>query len=466
VRAFAVAAVAFAVLATPALGQDRMWVGFHDDPTLRFGSNRQAELDQVRRNNATMVRTLVTWRSIAPTRPANATNSFDRAYRFDDLDEFVRNAQVRGLEVLMTIWGTPGWANGGKAAQFLPKNMNDFKNFCRALASRYSGRTPGYPFVRFYGIWNESNLGNFLSPQFDSKGKVVSPAAYAKLAAAGYSGLKAGNSKALVSIGETSSHGRDKPLAGTTDTTAPATFMKGVAKANKKLKFDAWAHHPYPFPVALPPTQKVRYPNVMLSTMPQFEKDLDTAFGRKNIPVWITEYGHETKPGEPAGITESQQASYLPKAISTAKKDPRVPMFIWFVFRDSPSSLWQSGIYRLTGRAKPAQPKWASAVKPLDMVNGKVTVKGGTKNPSVTVVLREFCANNAIGSVVGANVRTFLGSASVQNSQASAPLAVDCTITVRVTGLTVAKGKTYTVQIDANTAIGSVAHRTITVVGT
>jgi hypothetical protein len=241
--------------------------------------------------------------------------------------------------------------------------------------------------------------------------------------------------------------------------------MKGVAKANKKLKFDAWAHHPYPFPVALPPTQKVRYPNVMLSTMPQFEKDLDTAFGRKNIPVWITEYGHETKPGEPKGVTESQQASYLPKAISTAKADKRVPMFIWFVFRDSPSSLWQSGIYRTTGRPKPAQAKWASAAKPLDMVNGKVTVKGGTKNPTVTVYLREFCANNAIGAVVGANVRTFLGSTSVQNSQTSAPLAVDCTIPVRLTGLTVAKGKSYTAQIDANTAIGSAAHRTITLVG-
>jgi hypothetical protein len=465
-RALAVIAVVFAVLATPALGAERMWIGFHDDPVLRFTPSRQAELDLVKRNNATLVRTLVTWRSIAPQRPANATNPFDKAYRFDDLDEFVRNAQVRGLEVLMTIWGTPGWANGNKTAPFLPKNTNDFKNFCRALASRYSGRYAGYPFVRFYGIWNESNLGNFLSPQFDSKGKIVSPAAYAKLAAAGYSGLKAGNSKALVSIGETSSHGRDKRLQGTTDTVAPATFMKGVGKANKKLKFDAWAHHPYPFPVALPPSQKVRYPNVMLSTMPQFEKDLDTAFGRKNIPVWITEYGHETKPGEPAGITESKQASYVPQAISTAKKDKRVTMFVWFVFRDSPSSLWQSGIYRRTGAAKPAQPKWASAAKPLDMVNGKVSVKGGTKNPTVKVYLREFCANNPIGAVVGVNTRTSLGSTPVQNAQASAPLAIDCTISIRLTGLTVAKGKTYTAQIDANSVLGSAAHRTITVAGT
>jgi hypothetical protein len=443
-----------------------MWMGFHDDPTLRYGKSRQAELDVVKSNRATMVRTLVNWRAIAPRKPASATNPFDKAYRFDDLDEFVRNAQVRNLEVLMTIWGTPGWANGGKAAAYLPKNTADFKNFCRALASRYSGRYPGFPFVRFYGIWNESNLGNFLAPQFNSQGKIVSPANYAKLAAAGYSGLKAGNSKALVAVGETSSHGRDKKLRGNTDTVAPATFMKGVAKANKKLKFDAWAHHPYPFPVSLPPTQKVRYPNVMLSTMPQFEKDLDKAFGRKNIPVWITEYGDETKPGEPHGVTEAQQAKYLPQAISMAKKDARVPMFVWFVFRDSTGNPWQSGIYRRTGAAKPAQPKWASAAKPLDMVNGKYSFKGGTKNPLLTVYLREFCAINPIGAQVGANVQTFLAGKIVQTAQPSTPLAIDCTIPVRLTGLTVAKGKTYTVQIDANTSVGSAAHRTITVTGT
>ena len=366
----------------------------------------------------------------------------------------------------MTIWGTPSWANGGKATRFLPANMADFKNFCRALAARYSGRYAGYPFVRFFGIWNESNLGNFLAPQFNAKGTIVSPANYAKLAAAGYAGLKAGNGKALVAVGETSSHGRDKPKRGTTDTVAPATFMKGVAKANKKLKFDAWAHHPYPYPVSLAPTQKVRYPNVMLSTMPQFEKDLDQAFGRQNIPVWITEYGHETKPGEPQGVTEAQQAQYLPQAISIAKKDPRVAMFVWFTFRDSPGNPWQSGLYRPTGAAKPAQPKWASAVKPLSMVNGKASFKGGTKNPTLTVYLREFCAINPIGAQVGANVQTLLAGKIVQHSQPAAPLAIDCTIPVRLSGLTVAKGKTYTVQIDTNTAAGSIAHRTITVVGT
>ena len=71
-----------------------------------------------------------------------------------------------------------------------------------------------------------------------------------------------------------------------------------------------------------------------------------------------------------------------------------------------------------------------------------------------------------IGAMVGTNARTSLGGAVVQTSLANTPLAIDCTLPVRLAGLTVAKGKTYTAQIDVNTAAGSTARRTITVVGT
>ena len=369
--------VATATMASTAVANDRMWMGFHDDPVLRYEGDRQNELNLTAQpNGATMIRTLVEWQRIAPTRPAAASDSFDPAYKWDDLDELVRNAQTRGQEMLMTVWGTPGWANGNKKPQFLPSNLADFTAFTRALASRYSGQFAGFPYVGFYGIWNESNLGSFLQPQFNASGKIVSPANYARLAAAGIAGLRAGNPKALIAIGETSSNGRDKKRAGLTDTVAPATFAKGVATANKRLKFDAWAQHPYPFPVSSPPTQKTRYPNVTLTSLTQFGKDLDTWFGRKNLPIWITEYGHETKPGEPKGVSEAQQAAYVTQAIAIAKANPRVPMFIWFVFQDSQGSLWQSGLYRSNGAAKPAQARWAAAAKPLDARNKKIVGQG------------------------------------------------------------------------------------------
>ena len=161
-----------AVLAPVAASADRMWVGFHDDPMFRFDEDRASEIQSATAtNNASVLRTLVTWANVASKKPAKAANPFDPAYKLDDLDEFVRNAQVQNAEVLITIWGTPKWANGGKSPNFLPTSMSTFQNFTKALASRYSGRYPGYPFVRFFGIWNESNLGNFLSPQFNSKGR-------------------------------------------------------------------------------------------------------------------------------------------------------------------------------------------------------------------------------------------------------------------------------------------------------
>lgn len=458
--------VAAALLVPAATAADRMWVGFHDDPVLRFDDGRFEAFDRAAANNATIVRTLVDWSKLAPSRPARATDPFDPAYRFADLDEFVRNAQTRGMEVLITIWGTPAWANGNQKPQVLPRRVADFQDVARAIASRYSGRNAGYPFVRFFQIWNESNLATFLVPQFDARGNIVSPRNYARIAAAGYAGIKAGNPRALVAIGSTSSNGRDRKVPGQTDTVRPGTFMQLLAKASPRLRFDAWAQHPYPFPVNQAPTQRTRYPNVTFSTLGRFGRDLDASFKRKNIPIWITEYGNETKPGEPKGVTEAQQAAYLPQAIALAKKDPRIPMFIWFVMQDSNGSPWQSGIYRQNRTPKPAQPRFAAAAQPLSPVNGKVSVKGGTTSPTVTVSLRSFCANNGPGTPVGMTIRTTLGGQLVQVSQQSTPLLLDCTVPARVDGLRVVKGRTYTVTVEANTATTANVIRTITLVGT
>jgi hypothetical protein len=443
---------------------DRMWVGFHDDPVFRWNDGRMDELDKATTEHATIIRTLITWASVAPTKPAKASDPFDAAYKLDDVDELVRNAQQRGIEVLITIWGTPKWANGDKTPNYLPTNLNDFRQFAQAIAARYSGRYAGYPFVRFYGVWNESNLGQFLSPQFNSSGAIVGPAAYAKLAAAAYSGIKAGNSKALVAIGETSSHGRDKPLAGNSDTVSPGKFAQLVAKANPRLKFDAWAHHPYPYPVFQKPSQKVKWPNVSLTSLPRFETSIDSWFHRKNIPVWVTEYGHETKPGEPLGVTEAQQAAYIPQALALAKKDPRIQMFIWFVFRDSAGSTWQSGLYRSNGAAKPGLAKWQKATPALDARNPSIKVKGGTKNPRVTLYVREICTNNQPGTAVGMTYRVYAGTKFVKVGQTSVPLAKDCTVAVRPI-FTFAKKKTYKVLFDMNTLSGFVSQRTATIAG-
>ena len=101
-----------------------MLVGFQDDPSLRWRDDRQNVFDVAEKANAGIVRTTVYWSRIAEKRPANAANPFDPAYRFDDLDEFVRNAGMHGMEVMLTIWGTPAWANGGKGQNYAPTRID------------------------------------------------------------------------------------------------------------------------------------------------------------------------------------------------------------------------------------------------------------------------------------------------------------------------------------------------------
>ena len=442
----------------------RMWVGFQDDPSLRWRDDRAQMLDRARDHGASVVRTTVYWLRTAPTRPANASNPFDPAYRFDDLDELVRGAWQRGMAVMITIWGTPGWANGGRGPNYAPRNAADLGNFARALASRYSGRTPGLPFVKFYTIWNEPNLAQFLAPTFDSKGKPLAPLTYAALYRAAYAGIKAGNPGALVGIGETSPRGRDTPTPAPgrlQDTLSPGTFARLLSTVRPRLQFDAWSHHPYS-ELGKGPTQQVRFPNVSLAQLEQFEGKLDEWFGRKNIPIWITEYGFETKPAEPKGVTLAQQATYARKALQIARDDPRVQVFIWFILRDDPTSTWQSGLLEQTGREKPASNVFSAAAHELDARNPIVTVVGGT-TPSVRIPVFEFAAREGVGGPVFTTTRAYIGSRLVGVSQPTGSISVDGWVTLPVP-VEVQRGVTYSVTFDLSDRNGDRVFRSATLV--
>src|SRR5918992_4645717 len=255
----------------------RLYVGFQDDPSFRWSDARAANLDRAADARVSVIRTTVTWAAVAPTRPVKASDPFDEAYRFDDLDELVRGAQQRNVEVLLTVWGTPGWANGGTGWNRLPTNLSHLTAFTRALASRYSGRWPGYPHVRFYSIWNESNREQFLAPQYTSNGAFVAPVNYARLYRAAYAGIKSGNSTARVAVGETASNGRDARLGrrGVQETSSPGRFAQVLAQQRPHLRFDAWAHHPYPTSSSAPPSQRFAWPSVGLANLEQLGGLLD-----------------------------------------------------------------------------------------------------------------------------------------------------------------------------------------------
>jgi hypothetical protein len=193
----------------------------------------------------------------------------------------------------------------------------------------------------------------------------------------------------------------------------------------KGLKFDAWAHHPYPVTPNLRPLARVRYPNVTLETLPRFEKDLDRWFHRR-VPIWITEYGHETKPAEPHGVTYAQQAAYAKQALTIARKDPNVQMFIWFTFRDSKGNQWQSGLEQPSGAHKPAFAAFSSLARLIDGTTQ--TVRAGVA-PKVTMYVPYLNYYAAVGSGIGVTYKVYDGSKLVAVGQPVTPLRADQSIT-------------------------------------
>ena len=420
----------------------RMPIGFFDDSSFRFSAARQENLADAAATGASVIHTTANWASIAPTRPSSPSDGDDPAYRINDLDELVFTSGLHGLRVMINVTGTPKWANGNKTPNRLPTRLSDLTTFTRMLATRYSGRT-GHGTVGLWSVWNEPNIELFLAPQYSGK-TIVGPANYAKVYKAAYAGIKAGNPLAKVAIGETSARGRDKPLSGVSGSVAPGTFAKLLGKVSG-LKFDAWAHHPYPTSPNLPPLQKVRYPNVTLSTLPLFEKQLKTSFHR-TVPIWITEYGHETKPGEPKGVTTAKQSAYAKQALTIAKNDPNVQMFVWFVFRDSTGNPWQSGLEVASGAHKPAYNAFSAIAR---LTDGQTVTATAGRAPRVTIYVPYLSYYSATGTPIGLSYSVQDGSKLVNRAISNAPLGTDQSVSFTPV-FAPAKNHTYTVTTVAN----------------
>ena len=198
--------------------------------------------------------------------------------------------------------------------------------------------------------------------------------------------------------------------------------------------------------------------------MPRFEDSLNTWFNRKETPIWITEYGHQTNPPDSLGVPWSTQAVYLQQAIALSKAYSFVPMFVWFVYRDDPGNPWDSGLYTRDGTPKPAAPRFTVSAKPLDARNAIVKVKGGVKSPTVSLYTRRFCANDAAGARIGMTWRVFDGTKLIAVGQVAEALTYQCTVTPKLIFLPV-KGKSYTATFALNDINGITFARRLTLVG-
>ncbi|CAB4711147.1 unannotated protein [freshwater metagenome] len=453
--------VVLALIALPAAAakaNPRMQIGFFDDPSFRWSKSTAENLQAASKSGATVIHVLADWSQIASAKPASPLNGDDPAYKISDLDSLVSTAPKYGMQVIVSITGTPKWANGGQTPNHPPTNMGDLTAFAHMLAARYNGLHPGYGVVSRFAIWNEPNLQLFLTPQFEN-GQIVSPGIYAKLFAAGYAGIKAGNPLALVAAGNTSNRGHNTPTGGVSDSTAPATFARLLAIAAPKLKFDAWATHPYPTSPNLPPTQKVQYPAVTLTTLDQFGSDLKTWWKRR-VPIWITEYGEQTRPQYSIGVSASQQAADAKTALQMAAKNPYVDIFVWFIFRDSTNQTWFSGLKNANGSNKPSYATFSATAKTVAGQTYYIP-QGGGFTPAIDVP--QLFNNNPVGSRIGLTYAVFEGKKKIAVGQPPATLAANGTVSAPISFRDV-KGHTYSVVVKLGDKHGVTVTRTIAVI--
>ena len=230
-----------------------------------------------------------------------------------------------------------------------------------------------------------------------------------------------------------------------------------------RVRFDAWAHHPYS-DLGFGPTQRVHYPNVNLTQLPRFEKDLDKWFHRKGVPIWITEYGFETKPAEPKGVTFAQQAAYARQAIAIAKKDDRVQMFIWFILRDDPTSTWQSGLLDESGSRKPAFATFTASARQVDFRSPVVLIKAKRSNPTIRVPVWDLLVRDGVGAQLGATIKTYYGRRNIAVSQPTSTIALDGYASFVVPLKKPPAEAVYTVSISINDRNGNRIYRSATLV--
>ena len=146
-------------------------------------------------------------------------------------DEIVNAAHDAGLNLVVRIDRHPLWSVRVLPDEQItpnqpPVELQDFGDFCYALAERYKGR------IQAYQVWNEPNLSR------EWGDKSPDPAEYVALLKVCYEGIKAADPDAIVISAGLAPTGTEPPLAMPDD-----RFLQGMYDAGGAAYFDVLGLH-------------------------------------------------------------------------------------------------------------------------------------------------------------------------------------------------------------------------------
>ena len=317
----------FAMLAFsgPASASPYAQYGIQDDAWITYGPGTlESRLDTLDRLGVDLVRYTINWHEAEKRRGIREWGSADTV---------LRGLNAHGIRAVVTLYGTPRWANGGRSPNWAPKKGAYFANFAVAAAKRY-------PFVKQWLIWNEPNQRRWLRPTTPRTyvKQLLNPAFYAMHRNRG--GIKVGG-------GVTAPRGAYRGVS-------PVAWIRGMRANGARL--DAYAHHPYPLSRGETPYAGGcgHCETITMATLDRLLREVKRAWGGKRL--WLTEYGYQTNPPDRhLGVSGALQARYHAEASRRVYGTARVDMLIHYLYQDEPTAArWQSGLISFGGAAKPS----------------------------------------------------------------------------------------------------------------
>jgi hypothetical protein len=251
---------------------------------------------------AGVYQTLLEWDKVAVFTPVDGRDPQDTAYDWPaELDTVIDEAKANGIQVAFTVTGTPGWANGDKAAKNAPKDPKDFADFLTAAAKQY-------PSVHLWSIWEAPSASANLTPT----------SAYPKLLDNAYTALKAASKSNKVIGGNASG----------------ATPQRWYSKLNAK-HLDLFGYNPS---ARKPPTAAKL-------------KALEATV--KPHKLWLGPVELPTSDGGPFRLTLSAQASWLTKTFKLVRADANIAALSYRNLKDEDGAPYR-GLLDKNGEKKPS----------------------------------------------------------------------------------------------------------------
>ena len=331
--------------------------GVQDDAWLLYGPEPPATRIQIlQRLGVDVVRLTLRWDTVAQSIPDDARDPDDPAYDWDLYDPILQRLRAAHIPVLISLWGTPRWANDGQEPNHLPSDATSLASFAYAASQKY-------PWITRWTIWNEPNVRLFLIPN--------SPRLYVtRLLNPAYRALKSANPRNLVAGGVSSPR---KTPSGV----SPIAWIRGMRAAHALL--DAYAQNPYPVRPGETPSSGGcwRCTEITMATLPKLIAEVKRDFGTRTR-IWLTEYGYNSKPPSRwLGVSNALQARFVAEAALRAYLAPRVDLLIHFLVRDEPNARrWTSGFYTSRGKIKPSFAAYALPFAEVSRRGTRTTVWG------------------------------------------------------------------------------------------